>query len=1196
MNDSNLDITFTLNTAQVEQELRATRERIRGVGDEARTQEGILQRLERAAAIFRRGMTEATVPENIDRYNRRLQQTQAEIQRLTTLTERSGRAGQLSFSGVQNSLTGMLGELPVFADSAEKGFIALSNHIPSLIGEIGKLKAANAELSASGQATVPVWKQMANSLFSWGGLLSVGQTLLTAFGSQLISFGMRLYEGNRALNVVAESQKLNIDIQEKAIKSYAKEFTHLDILKNVITDKTLSMKRRNAALKEYNSIADDSNQIDITNINNSSLIEGAISRQIVLIQKRALAKAAESVIEEKAQVYYKKKAEVDQKYPRFSDDALHATQERGLNAIRTQGKKLGLKPKDFDPQQLYWLSSMPKEGLKKIAAERKEFAILLDSSTMKIVKEASERERAILAARNNENGGYGGVKSDHADLERAKQELDFATNLGLGLIKDAAPVGKNTPVKPGTAPKPKPDESEFAAVLKSRQEVWDKLAELDKEYADKSFKTDKDEATALKDKFAEFKNIIINENIKIAAINESGKKNIKIIDIKLVDPIEKRAEEELAFKQGTDKIKADLAEKKQLYADYENYKKVLGQKNADAHFPQVKNAGKTYMQVLEDEKSALPAKDRTPLEDQKGKLLDNDISQERLAQQKNLDELLKEFQTYADKRADIVAKSKASVAALQAAGNTEEAQLAQEKGDQEVTSIDEANVKKWASYKNLFGNLEQLSVQSTFTAIALLEKELSAAGITAEAKKNLEKEILKVKKTAQTGSADELIRLADKLRAVGQSFAGINDNIVAMVGTVATAVAGVGDVKKQVAVIKKPETGTLDKLGAGMGIASAAFGVANSVLGYFKGLKAAKEAAIKYMKDYQDAAVKGELEYQALVRKREQDSVKRGKTNYQGMIAQLDLLKKQSPELQKAYDKVFTSIQGQEFVEGVGSKHGTWLRKAKTWDIMASLGGSDYAKMEELYLQGKLKNQAKSDFESLRSLREELKQSGIDVENLQEQINGLLTGTSVEGLSDVFADLVEGGRLSAKDLGDSFESILKKSIVNSFKYNVVQKAMQPLYEELTALTANGKIPSEEEIQGWKDRAKALGLSLSAQWDSISKTTGVSFEDKSSGDSGMANAIKGITAEEANLLAGQFGGLRLAQLEGNELAKQNTSSMSESLMEIRSQTLTLKEIELNTGRSADVEERFLPYLMSIDSKLTNTNNATRAAGI
>ena len=1195
MNDSNLDITFTLNSAQVEQELRATRERIKGVGDEAKTQEGILQRLERAAAIFQKGMIEATVPENIDRYNRRLQETQAEIQRLTTLTEESGKAGQLSFSGVQNSLTGMLGELPAFANSAEKGFIAVSNHIPSLIGEIGKLKSANAELSAGGQDTVPVWKQMAGSLFSWGGLLSVGQTLLTAFGTQLISFGMRLYEGSQALDTIAEAQKVNNDIQDKAVSGYAKEFAHLDILKNVITDKTLSMKRRNTALKEYNSLADAGNQIDIVNINNSTLIEDSINRQIELIQKRALAKAAEGVIEEKAQAYYKKKREVEEDYPEYSDAAIKAIQEKALTAIKAQGKKLGLKDKDFDPQQLYWQSSLPEENLKEMASQRKKFAILLDSGTMQIVKEAHKKENAILAARNNENGGHYGVKLNHAELEKAKQELDIATNQGLNFIKDISPAVKIAPPKSFT-PKTKPDESEFAAVLSSRKGVMTQLADLDKEYAAKKLKTDEAEAAALKDKFIKFREIILNENEKITASKKKGNTKAELIDVKLVDPIEKRAEEELGLKQGTDKIKADLAEKKQLYADYENYKKILGQEKADERFPKVKEAGKTYMQALEEEKAKIPAKDPTLLQKVKGNLLDNDINQEKVAQQKNLDELLKEFQTYADKRADIIAKSKATVSALETSGNKEEAKLAQEKGDQEVTAADEANVKKWTSYKNLFDNLEQMSVQSTLTAISLLEKEVGAATITAEAKKKLEKDISKVKKTVQTGGADELIKLADKLRAVGQSFNGINDNIAAMIGTVATGVAGIGDIKKQVAVVKSPDSGTLDKLGAGLGIASAAFGVANSVMGYFKGLKAAKEAAAKYMKDYQDAAVKGELEYQALVRKREQDDVKRGKTSYQGMIAQLDLLKQQSPELQKAYDKVFTSIQGQEFVEGVGSKHGTWIRKAKTWDIMASLGGSDYAKLEELYMQGKLKNQAKSDFEALRSLREELKQSGIDVENLQEQISGLLTGTSVEGLSDVFAELVEGGKLSAKDLGDSFESILKKSIVNSFKYNVVQKAMQPLYEELTALTANGKIPSEEEIKGWKDRAKALGLSLSAQWDSISKTTGISFEDKSSGDSGMANAIKGITAEEANLLAGQFGGLRLAQIEGNELAKQNTSSMSESLLEIRSQTLTLKEIELNTGRSADVEERFLPYLMSIDSKLTNTNNATRAAGI
>ena len=69
------------------------------------------------------------------------------------------------FNGLANSINQVSRELPAFAFSAQTGFLAISNNLPILADEITALRKANEALAAQGKATIPVWKQVASSLF-----------------------------------------------------------------------------------------------------------------------------------------------------------------------------------------------------------------------------------------------------------------------------------------------------------------------------------------------------------------------------------------------------------------------------------------------------------------------------------------------------------------------------------------------------------------------------------------------------------------------------------------------------------------------------------------------------------------------------------------------------------------------------------------------------------------------------------------------------------------------------------------------------------------------------------------------------------------------------------------------------------------------------------------------------------------------
>ena len=380
-------------------------------------------------------------------------------------------------------------------------------------------------------------------------------------------------------------------------------------------------------------------------------------------------------------------------------------------------------------------------------------------------------------------------------------------------------------------------------------------------------------------------------------------------------------------------------------------------------------------------------------------------------------------------------------------------------------------------------------------------------------------------------------------------------------------------------------------------------GAVTSILSIGKKVKEMNAAARQEVLDYYDAAIKGETEYQAMLRKRDLESAARGKNSYNSIIAQLEAIKKQSPELEKAYASVFGALQGQQFVDGMGSEHGTWLRKAKTWDILASLAGSDYNRLEELYSQGKLKDAAKSDFEALKALREEMESLGLNVQDLQKQLGELLTGTSVSGLADGLSQLFANGTRSAQDFGKSFEEIIKNSLLSSFRVKYLEDALQPFYDELANLM-KGSTPTEDQIAALKNKYLEVGQEADAYLKNIEKITGQSLTSSSSTstDSALKKNITQITSDQANALEGITRGTydQTKQLvvlgnERNLQIAQMSASMG-NLYHIATQHLLVStQIAANTLRTADNTEKLTAIDDTLKAIAKNTTGGTLRGG-
>lgn len=155
-----------------------------------------------------------------------------------------------AFNPLSNSINQLSREMPAFANSVQTGFMAISNNLPIFFDAMGGVINQNKQLRAEGKPTVSALSQLAGAFFSLGTVLSVGVTLLTIYGKDIVEFASNALKGSKAIDVMAESQKAMNDISVEARKNSTEEVVNMKLLLGVAKDTSLSYQERMIAVKE----------------------------------------------------------------------------------------------------------------------------------------------------------------------------------------------------------------------------------------------------------------------------------------------------------------------------------------------------------------------------------------------------------------------------------------------------------------------------------------------------------------------------------------------------------------------------------------------------------------------------------------------------------------------------------------------------------------------------------------------------------------------------------------------------------------------------------------------------------------------------------------------------------------------------------------------------------------------------------
>ena len=162
-----------------------------------------------------------------------------------------------SWNGLSVLVQQVARELPSLAVGWDTFFLAISNNLPMLADE---LKKAAAEYKAFKMAVAagnndvakvaPVWKQLITSIFSWQTALVAAITLLSVYGKDIIEWTKSLLRGGKALSYLTDQQKRLNEAQKESIDGIFKESTQLKILYTIATDSARSYEARVKAAKK----------------------------------------------------------------------------------------------------------------------------------------------------------------------------------------------------------------------------------------------------------------------------------------------------------------------------------------------------------------------------------------------------------------------------------------------------------------------------------------------------------------------------------------------------------------------------------------------------------------------------------------------------------------------------------------------------------------------------------------------------------------------------------------------------------------------------------------------------------------------------------------------------------------------------------------------------------------------------------
>ena len=241
----------------------------------------------------------------VDNLKRQYQSLGKEAATASEALENSTKRVTPRFNSLNVSVQQVARELPALAISANTFFLAISNNLPILADSISAVRKENQELIASGQKAVPVWKQVAGSLFSWQTALVAGVTILSMYGEEIFNVAGEMSGLSKVTKTQIDRQKELNDSQQKGAQNAQEELTKLKLLYQASQDITRPMAERKRAVDELKK----SYPKYLGNLTEEEILTGKAATQYKNLTNAIVSSAKARAAQDKIVEYAKKEIE-----------------------------------------------------------------------------------------------------------------------------------------------------------------------------------------------------------------------------------------------------------------------------------------------------------------------------------------------------------------------------------------------------------------------------------------------------------------------------------------------------------------------------------------------------------------------------------------------------------------------------------------------------------------------------------------------------------------------------------------------------------------------------------------------------------------------------------------------------------------------------------------------------------------------
>lgn len=259
---------------------------------------------------------------------------------------------------------------------------------------------------------------------------------------------------------------------------------------------------------------------------------------------------------------------------------------------------------------------------------------------------------------------------------------------------------------------------------------------------------------------------------------------------------------------------------------------------------------------------------------------------------------------------------------------------------------------------------------------------------------------------------------------------------------------------------------------------------------------------------------------------------------------------------------------GSAALGAIGSLFG-FGKKTKVEQEFASLAGKTFEEIEKLYKQGRLTDNAKALFEQLNKI----KQEGVDIDALLEEnrnkVNEIFTGTTSSTIVDSIADGFRNGLHSAADFAGTFEELMRDAMISSLKFQYLEPALKEFFEKFAEASQSDNVLTQSEIDNLKNLFNSSIADFDQKVQQFEQVSGINLQSGAADTNSLKGAIKSMTEQTAELLAGQMGGLRLTAIEQlnqmrQALVVQQNIENNTALTAVRIDKLLQKFTDYETG--------------------------------